>query len=357
MTIKRLKSLWASRRLSLAALPVAAALLVLAALPAAAGDGSTSYNFLTVPSSSHVYGLGGRNVSLIDHDVNLVEQNPALLGSETDKQVSLNYMRYLGGSNFMGVHYGQGIGEHSAWTVGVQYYGYGSMEGYDITGVSTGSFSASDAVINVGYSRDIIGSPRLRGGINLKYIHSKYEDYGAGAIAVDAGISYYDPDHAFSVGLASRNMGGQFKAFNQEKESLPWDVQLGFTKGITGTPFRVSVTAYDLTNWDSPYYSIVNKNDPNSQLEKHDKFGSTLFRHLVLAGEFLPSNNMYIGIGYNYRTRTDMSTYQRNMLSGFSVAGGLRVRAFGFGIALAQPHSGATTFMLNISTSINELMR
>ena len=318
-------------------------------------DGTTAYNFLSVPSSSHVYGLGGHNISIIDDDINLVEQNPALLGPEVDHQIGVNYMRYLGGSNFMGVRYGQGVDEHSAFTAGVQYYGYGSMEGYDITGVSTGSFNAADAVISVGYSRDI--TSRLRGGVTMKYIYSKYEEYTAGALGVDLGVNYFDPDHDLSLSLVGKNLGGQFKKFDQQREKLPTDVQIGVTKGITGTPFRVSITAFNLTKWKSPYYEPSDKNNTQSELVKRDKFGSNLFRHLVLAGEFLPSENMYIGIGYNYKTRTDMSTYQRNMLSGLSVAAGLRVSALGFGIALAQPHSGATTFMLNITTSIGELMR
>ena len=68
------------------------------ALFAMADDGpsTTAYNFLNVPVSSHVYGLGGHNLTLIDDDINLVEQNPALLGPEFDHQVGLNYMRYIG---------------------------------------------------------------------------------------------------------------------------------------------------------------------------------------------------------------------------------------------------------------------
>ena len=48
---------------------------------------TTAYNFLSVPASSHVYGLGGHNLTIIDDDINLVEQNPALLGPEFDHQV------------------------------------------------------------------------------------------------------------------------------------------------------------------------------------------------------------------------------------------------------------------------------
>ena len=52
-----------------------------------------------------------------------------------------------------------------------------------------------------------------------------------------------------------------------------------------------------------------------------------------------------------------MSTYSRSFLSGFSLGASLKVKMFGIGVALAQPHSGATTFMFNLSTSISDFMR
>ena len=51
-----------------------------------------------------------------------------------------------------------------------------------------------------------------------------------------------------------------------------------------------------------------------------------------------------------------MSTYQRNFLSGLSLGAGMKVKSFGFGVAFAQPHTGATTFMLNLTTSLGELL-
>ena len=62
-----------------------------------------------------------------------------------------------------------------------------------------------------------------------------------------------------------------------------------------------------------------------------------------------------MGIGYNYKVRTDMSTYSRSFLSGFSISAGMKVKSFGVGVAFAQPHTGATTFMVNISTNLTEL--
>ena len=326
------------------------------ALVAVADDHTTTaYNFLDVPASSHVYGLGGHNITVIDDDINLVEQNPALLGPEYDHQVGLNYMRYIGDTNFAGLRYGQGVSEHGAVAVGIQYFGYGNIQGADIDGTLTGTFSASDIAFSLTYSHDI--SERFRGGITLKYLYSKYEDYSAGAVAADLGINYYDPDHEFTASLVGKNLGGQVKKFNEFKDNLPWDIQVGVSKMLGHAPVRLHLTAYGLRQWSSPYRKIADVNNPNSDLVEKESFGSNLLRHLVFAADILPSDNIYLAVGYNYRTRTDMATYKRDFMSGLSVGGGLKVRAFGFGAAFARPHTGATTFMFNLTTSIGELLK
>jgi hypothetical protein len=319
------------------------------------GPTTTAYNFLNVPSSSHVYGLGGHNLTIIDDDINLIEQNPALLGPEFDHQVGLNYMRYIGETNFAGLRYGQGVSEHGAFAAGIQYFGYGNIQGAAADGTKTGTFTASDMAFSLTYSHDI--SERWRGGITLKYLYSKYEDYTAGAVAADLGINYYDPDHEFTVSLVGKNLGGQVKKFNDYKDNLPWDIQVGMSKMLGHAPVRLHLTAYELARWKSPYYKIEDVNNPNSGLIKKDSFGSNLMRHLVFGVDILPANNIYLGIGYNYRTRTDMATYKRDFMSGLSIGGGLKVRAFGIGAAFARPHTGASTFMFNLTTSIGELTR
>ena len=332
-----------------------AAIFVALQLLAEDGPKTTAYNFLNVPSSSHVYGLGGHNLTIIDDDINLIEQNPALLGPEFDHQVGINYMRYIGETNFAGLRYGQGVSEHGAFAVGVQYFGYGNIQGAAIDGTKTGTFSASDIAFSLSYSHDI--SDRFRGGITLKYLYSKYEDYSAGAVAADLGVNYYDPDHEFSASLVAKNLGGQVEKFNEYKDNLPWDIQVGVSKMLGHAPLRLHITAYELTRWNSPYYKIEDVNNPNSGLIKKDSFGSNLLRHLVFGVDVLPTDNIYLGIGYNYRTRTDMATYKRDFMSGLSVGAGLKVRAFGIGAAFARPHTGASTFMFNLTTSIGELMK
>lgn len=318
---------------------------------AAAEDSSPAYSFLNLPSSTLTYGLGGINITAIEDDINSVDQNPALLGPEVEMQLGINYMRYIGESNFAGIKFGRRAGEHGAWMAGVQYFGYGTIKGADVNGVLTGDFSPKDMMMSGSYSHDI--TDRWRGGATLKFVYSTYDSYSAMAIATDLGVNYYDPESSLSFSAVVANLGGQVKRFNESYDRLPVDVRVGISKSFGSLPVIWSVTAWNLTKWHLPFYDNGDGTTSASPVVK-DSFGSNLMRHLVFAADFIPSEKFHIGLGYNYKTRTDMSTYKRSFLSGFSVCAGLNVRNFGVGVALAQPHNGATTLMLNLSTKLYE---
>ena len=242
-------------------------------------------------------------------------------------------------------------GERSAWAVSVQYFDYGKMTSADVSGNITGTFSVKDICFGGTYSHDI--TDRLRGGISIKGIYSAYDEYSAFAVASDLGLNYFDPEKDLSLSFVVANLGGQVKRFNESYDRLPVDLRLGLTKMLANVPLRLSVTAWNLTRWNLPYYE-VGDGSAGTEEKKKDSFGSNLMRHLVFAAEFVPSDKFYVGVGYNYKTRTDMSTYSRSFLSGFSLSAGLNVRRFGLGVAFAQPHSGATTLMFSITTRLAE---
>ena len=322
-------------------------------LPAKAQDGSTAYNFLNITSSSKIYGLGGVNISLVDDDMMVADQNPALLGNEMSGQIGLNYMHYVGGSNFAGIKYAHSAGERGAWAAGVRYFGYGAIKETDVSGSIIGSFSPKDVAFTGTYSHDI--TERLRGGIDLKFLYSGYADYSAFAVATDLGINYFDPERDLSLSFVVANLGGQLKKFNETADKLPIDVRLGWSQSFGTFPVRFSVTAWNLTKWKLPYYE-TGDGTTTADFEKKESFSSNLFRHLVFGIDLISSPNWYLGLGYNYKTRTDMATYSRSFLSGFSLAGGLNVKAFKVGLAFAQPHTGATTLMLNLTCSLPDIL-
>lgn len=317
-----------------------------------AQSSSNAYSFLEIPTSSHAYALGGSGAAIIDDDATLVDQNPALLGPEIEKQVAFSYMLYMATSNFASARFAMGAGENSAWGIGIRYLNYGKMTGYDHNGVATGEFSPQDMVIEGTYSRDI--TDRLRGGANFKVVYSNYEQYTAWALAVDLGINYYDPDKDLSLSAVLSNMGGQVKRFNNAYDRLPFDVTLAYMQGLGGGPFSIAITANNLTRWKLPYYD---HNGDTSSLEQKQSFASNLFRHLIFGVQYAPSEKFYIGLGYNYKTRTDMSTFHRNFLSGLSLGMGLRVKSFRLGVSYAMPHKSGSTLMVNLSTNLDELLR
>jgi hypothetical protein len=52
-------------------------------------------------------------------------------------------------------------------------------------------------------------------------------------MGVDLGINYYDPDNEWSLSLVAKNLGGQLKAYNDEFEKMPFDLQAGLSKKLT----------------------------------------------------------------------------------------------------------------------------
>jgi hypothetical protein len=318
-----------------------------------AQEGSNAYSFLQIPESAQAFALGGTNISAIGSDLSMIDQNPALLGQETEAQMGLSYMRYLGDSNFAGGKYGMGDGNRGAWAVGFRFLDYGTMEGYDENGVSTGEFRPLDLVVDGMYSYDI--TDRWRGGITMKLIYSHYESYEALALAADVGVNYYDPESDFSLSAVLKNMGGQLKRFDEHYDHLPFDLQLGMTKRLGSSPLLLNITATNLTKWKLPYYSH-NSADGTSELKSG--FASNFLRHLIIGFKFSPAENdrFYIAAAYNHKTRTDMETYHRNFVSGFSVGFGFNVRAFGIGVAYAMPHKKGSSLMLNLALNIAEVI-
>ncbi|MDE7408345.1 MAG: type IX secretion system protein PorQ, partial [Muribaculaceae bacterium] len=223
-----------------------------ASLALSAQDGSTAYNFLNVTSSARIYGLGGVNISTVYDDVMIADQNPALLGQEMSGQLGLNYMSYLGGSNFAGAAYARKVGDYGTWSAAIRYFGYGEMKGADESGNLTGSFSPKDMAISGSYSHDF--TDRIRGGFTVKFLYSNYEQYTALALATDLGVNYYNDESDLSVSAVVANLGGQIKRFDQRYDKLPVDIRLGLSKGLSTMPLTLSVTAWNLTKWKLPFY-------------------------------------------------------------------------------------------------------
>ena len=321
--------------------------LLLAVLPATAlaQEYASAFNTLRLPASSHAAALGGQNVTLIEDEPTAGWYNPALYANVSDLSAGLDFMTYAAGSTWMGAHFVKAFGERHTMAVGAQYMNYGKMDETDEAGNTLGQFSAKDIVIGAGYS--YLLSDRWTGGANLKMMVSNLADYTALAAAVDVGVNYYDDENDLSVSASLQNIGTQLKAYHDgQRTHLPFTLALGFSKGMAHLPVRFHVTMTDVTRWKSSYYVLPENKDK----EKSDKvgFGKKALNHFVLGLDILPTDYLYLSVGYNFRRAYELKASGSSHLAGLSAGAGVNVKHFKFGVSYAKYHQASNSIMANV---------
>ena len=317
--------------------------------PLFAQMGDEGYTFLRFPTAARANALGGHTVSLVERDPSLVFHNPALLGAEMDGMVNLNYMNHMSDISVGSALFTKNINGTSAWGAGVSFISYGDFKEMSPENVHLGSFTAKDMQLSGFYSRDL--SERWRIGITLKALYSSFEKYSSFGIAADVGLSYYHSEKKFSAGMTLKNVGAQLKAYEDTRQKLPWDIQIGISQGVKHAPFRFSLTAMNLTQWS---FETTSK---QVDIEDEDSFFRTLAKHLVFGVDYIPSENFWIGVGFNPKRYYDMKLTGGNTLSGFSAGVGFRIRMFELGASVAKYHPSALSLMLSVSTTLSDFKK
>ncbi len=296
-----------------------------------AQDSRTGYNFLRLPVSAHAAALGGDNISIIEDDESMIFNNPALLSSVSDKTINLNYMNYMSGANTASASFNRIIKERASVAASAQFIDYGKMKETDANNIQTGEFSAKDISI-AGYFSYML-TDRLAGGITAKFITSYIGDYNSIAMGVDLGLNYYDPEKEWSVSLVAKNLGGQMKAYDDQYDRMPIDIQLGASKRFAHMPFRISATLVDLNHLD---YKFIN--------------------HLVAGVDIIISPTIWVGAGYNFRRANEMKITETDGESshgaGLSFGAGINLERFKLNLAYGKYHVSSSSILINLAYSL-----
>lgn len=313
-----------------------------------AQEGNKAFTFLRFPASSHINALGGYNTSLIERDPSLAFHNPALIGGEMDKMLNLNYMNYISDINVGSAIFTKAFRERGTWGIGATFISYGSMKEMSPENIHLGEFSGKDISVNAFYSHDL--SDTWRGGLSFKMLYSSLADFSSFGLAVDAGLSYYNPDKEFSFGFVLKNIGAQLKTYDTDREKLPWDIQMGITKKMAHAPLRLSITAIHLNQWKFSYID-----DTLNEVETDDSFLQTAVKHLVFGVDLVPSENFWLGVGFNPKVNQDMKLKDGgNGLGGFSIGAGLKISKFDINASVAQYHPSALSLMISLATTLSD---
>lgn len=304
---------------------------LLSALLSYGQESQTAYNFLRLPVSAHVAALGGENVSLVEDDATLIFHNPALISNVNSRTINFNFMTYMEGAKTASAAFLKTAGDRGTWGITAQYMDYGSMKQTTGDNQDLGTFSARDIALGGTFAYALTGT--VSGGVTAKIISSHIAGYSSLAVGVDLGINYFDEDRNLSVSAVARNLGGQVKAYDDEFERIPFDLQVGATKRIGHSPLRFSATLSRLTDWS-------------------EGFG----RHLALGADILLGENIYVAGGYNFRRAGEMKISDSDgdyaHGAGLSLGAGLNLERFRLHVAYGKYHVSASSILINISYTL-----
>ena len=301
------------------------------ALVAQAQESQEVYSFLRLPVSAHAAALGGDNITLTDDDPTLIFHNPALINGVTDKSLNLNFMTYMEGAKTASASFVKAYQERASWGVSAQYMDYGSMKETTAENIQTGEFSARDIALAGSFAYML--SNRISGGITARFISSTIASYSSAAVAIDLGINYFDEGRGWSFSAVAKNLGGQVKAYDEDFERIPLDLQIGVTKRLIGSPLRLSGTLSRLNNWDQG-----------------------LIKHLAVGADLLLGENIYVAAGYNFRRSSEMKITDddgdSNHGAGLSLGAGIQLERFKLQAAYAKYHVSAYSLLVNVTYSL-----
>ncbi len=235
-------------------------------------------------------------------------------------KINLSYVNYFGGINYGQIASAFQIDSIGLFTASAKYIHYG-----DITksqnGEIDGIFSAQDLSISIGYIYPIFINFNL--GVNFKFISSYLYTYSSYGIATDIGISYHNQVYNFVTTLLIRNIGFQIKPYHHNRESLPFEVLLGFSKTLENAPICFTLTIDHLQTFNTLY-----------EKENKKTFGQKLLSHLIIGTEIFPKRMISLRLGYNFRKSQEMQVSYKKAFNGLSF--GLQIKLSQFRLSYGQ---------------------
>jgi hypothetical protein len=326
--------------------------------------GHYTYAFLNLTNSARVASLGGKSVALSGDDLNMPFHNPSLLNASMDKHLVLNYVGYFAGIKYGYASYAMDFGDKGTFAAGMHYSNYGTFTGTNELGTVTGEFRAAEYALNLIYSRKIDSLFTL--GVNVKPVYSNLETYNSLGIAADLGVTYHNPKSLFTAAIVLKNMGSQVIKYykSASRESLPFEIQAGVSQKLLHAPFRFSLTLQHLQKFDMTYNSTIDNGklyDPinGKQISKNklEVFGDKLMRHAIIGIEFLPGENFYVNLGYNYQRRQELKVPINTGMVGFSWGFGMKINKYRFSYGRSTYHLAGASNHFSLSVNLSEFYK
>lgn len=318
------------------------------------GDATT--RFLNLPFSARAEAVGGKAYAIVDDDVSLAWQNPALLTSKMHQRATFTYVNYFKGINMGSAAYAHTFDKLNLnlWG-GIHFINYGKFTAADEMGNITGNFSVGDYAITAGVSKPF--GKFFNIGMNARLNFSQMAEYFSMGAGMDLAASYVSKNKLFVTSVLVRNVGMQFVTYTRgNREPLPLDVAIAASHEFDRLPLRISVVAHNLQKPDMSYVdsSLVNQTDLSGESTyKGPSLASKIMSHFTIAAELYPFKRVIsIRVGYNFQRRYELKPTERGRIVGLTYGIGIRIHRFEINYSRAEYFiAGASpnTLSLNIN--------
>ena len=319
------------------------------------GGGST-YEFVTLPYSATENAFGGNVITRTEKNLPFALKNPSLLDSSYNNECVGNWgMLHLKetGIGLGTIGYAHALSHGMTVQGGIHFINYGVFEGYDESGTAINNFVPAEYEIISGLSYQL--KDNIFVGTNIKPILSYMESYSSYGLLFDAGISYRLERSCFSI--AARNIGWNIKPYTKDnREPVPYSIDLGMTQKLEHAPVRFNITYEDLQHFDvsepktkkTPSNSGIYEDDDE---RKFVTYGRTFIKHFNLSTEIFFGKHITVIGGYNYRKSEELSFGTSKQGAGLSAGFILTFSRFNisYGWAKQQAAGGRNFFTLGFN--------
>lgn len=325
--------------------------------------GTSTYNFLELPTSARQTALGGNFIAVKDGDLGLAATNPSILDSSLSNHAVLTYVPFFAGIDygyFSVAHTIKGFGlfgQTATIDVGVKDINYGTFQQADLAGNLTGSFVAQEYMFQIGYGQPLKDST-ISMGANFKVIDSHLQQNSSSGLAIDLSASYVSASKLLYIAAVVQNIGSQIKEYTPGVyEPLPFNTTIGLAYKLAHAPFRFGITVDHLQKWDLTYLDPTDTETVNpltgQAIPQNNvgNFADKLMRHVTPNLEMVLGKNFMLRFAYNYEMRKELELGARPSLVGLS--GGFVIKIYKFQLSYAlsgyQPGSMENTFTLGLA--------
>ncbi|MEO0123214.1 MAG: hypothetical protein ABIL69_04335 [candidate division WOR-3 bacterium] len=179
---------------------------------------SIGYEYMLVDPVAERVGMGYAVVG----DGHNIFYNPAGIILNTGVSYSFSYLNYIGGTHFGHVDY-----ESNVLGAGIRYFYSGKMKKTDASGQELGDFSTNFIDFNIGKGFTM---SNILLGVSGKFVYELIDTLYSLGFGIDMGALYLLSQENIQLGLAVKNLGTGIKPFINDKELLPYEINLGLIK-------------------------------------------------------------------------------------------------------------------------------